>query len=159
MASRSSINGHAAGLYRVRNADKQINFVVPIGTAPGLSTVAVNILNTGANTDTLLRGLLQISAAQPDIFTFPGNRAAALTTDGLAEPFNVTTGGSATVISLSVTGVRFAAAGEITVTVGTLPSQAPGLCRLDRTRICPASTLLSSPYRLLWLELETCRYR
>src|SRR6185295_9489603 len=115
-----SVNGHAAGLYRVRNADKQINFVVPIGTGPGLATVAINILNTGANSDTLLRGLVVITAAQPDIFTFPGNRAAALTTpDNLAEPFNVTTGANPTVISLRVTGVRFAAAGEVSVTVGT----------------------------------------
>ena len=114
-----SVNGHAAGLYRVLNADKQINFVVPIGTLPGVRTVAINILDAGANTDTLLRGLLQIVAGQPDIFTFPGNRAAALTTAGLAEPFNVTTGGNPTVISLSVTGVRSATVGEITVTVGT----------------------------------------
>jgi hypothetical protein len=114
-----SVNGHAAGLYKVLNADKQINFVVPIGTAPGVATVAINILDAGANTDTLLRGLLQIIPAQPDIFTFPGNRASALTTQGLAEPFNVTTGGNPTVISLMVTGVRFTTVGEITVTVGT----------------------------------------
>ncbi|HKU75350.1 MAG TPA: hypothetical protein VJR02_15675 [Pyrinomonadaceae bacterium] len=114
-----SVNGHAAGLYKVLNADKQINFVVPIGTPAGVRTVAINILDAGANTDTLLRGLLQIISGQPDIFTFPGNRAAALTTQGLAEPFNVTTEGNATVISLSVTGVRSATVGEITVTVGT----------------------------------------
>jgi uncharacterized protein (TIGR03437 family) len=114
-----SVNGHAAGLYKVLNADKQINFVVPIGTASGVATVAINILDTGANTVTLLRGLLQIVPAQPDIFTFPGNRASALTTQGIAEPFNVTTGGNPTVISLMVTGVRFATVGEVTVTVGT----------------------------------------
>ncbi len=114
-----SVNGHAAGLYRVRNADRQINFVVPIGTAAGVATVAINILDAGANTDTLLRGLLQIIPAQPDIFTFPGNRAAALTTQGVAEPFDVATGGSPTIISLSVTGVRTATVGEVTVTVGT----------------------------------------
>lgn len=114
-----SVNGHAAGLYRVHNADKQINFVVPIGTLAGVRTVAVNILDAGANTDTLLRGLLQIVPAQPDIFTLPGNRAAALTTTGLSEPFNVTTDGNPTVISLSVTGVRSAVVGEVTVTVGT----------------------------------------
>jgi hypothetical protein len=114
-----SINGHAAGLYRVRNADKQINFVVPVGTTLGLGTVAINILDAGANTDTLLRGLLQISSAQPDIFTFPGNRASALTDKGLPEPFNVTTGANPTVISLTVTGVRNATTAEVTVTVGT----------------------------------------
>lgn len=115
-----SVNGHAAGLYRVFSTDKQINFVVPIGTAPGLATVAVNILNAGANTDTLLRGLVQITPSQPDIFTLAGNRAAAQTSDLLSEPFNVTTAdGSPTVLLLSVTGVRFAAAGEVTVTIGT----------------------------------------
>jgi uncharacterized protein (TIGR03437 family) len=115
-----SVNGHAAGLYRVFNAAKQINFVVPIGTAQGLATVAINILDAGANTDTLLRGNVQITAAQPDIFTTDGNRAAAMTNPGhLSEPFDVTTGGSPTVISLMVTGVRFATVGEVTVTVGT----------------------------------------
>lgn len=114
-----SVNGHAAGLYRVRNAEKQINFVVPIGTPGGVRTVAVNILDAGANTDTLIRGLLQIIPAQPDIFTFPGNRAAATTSQILSEPFNVTTGVNPTVLLLSVTGVRFATAGEITVTIGT----------------------------------------
>jgi hypothetical protein len=114
-----SVNGHAAGLYHVRNNDKQIDFVVPIGTNVNPATVAINILDAGANTDTLLRGLLQITAAQPDIFTLAGNRASALTDQGFPEPFNVTTGANATVISLSVTGVRFAAPGEITVTVGT----------------------------------------
>ena len=122
-----SVSGYAAGLYRVRNADKQINFVVPIGLGPGLATVAINVLDTGANTDTLLRGLLQITGAQPDIFTTAGNRAAALTTDGLQEPFNVTTGGNPTVISLSVTGVRFATAGEVTVTVGTTAITGTGI--------------------------------
>jgi hypothetical protein len=114
-----SINGAAAGLYRVFNADKQINFVVPIGLTSGLGTVAINILNAGANTDTLLRGNVQITASQPDIFTMAGNRAAAQTDQLLAEPFNVTTAGNPTVILLSVTGVRFAAAGEVTVTIGT----------------------------------------
>jgi hypothetical protein len=114
-----SVGGHAAGLYRVRNADKQINFVVPIGLNQTPATVAINILDAGANTDTLIRGLLQLTSAQPDIFTLAANRAAALTTAGLPEPFNVTTDGNPTVISLSVTGVRRATVGEVTVTVGT----------------------------------------
>jgi len=114
-----SVNGAAAGLYRVFNADKQINFVVPIGLGPGLGTVAINILDAGANTDTLLRGNVQITASQPDIFTMDDNRAAAMTSDLLKEPFNVTTGANPTVILLSVTGVRFAAAGEVSLTIGT----------------------------------------
>jgi len=69
--------------------------------------------------------------AQPDIFTTtngPGGRAVALNvTDPntrTPEPFNVTstdaTGATVpTVIELSVTGMRFAAPAEVTVTVGT----------------------------------------
>jgi WD40 repeat protein len=126
-----SVNGAAAGLYFVGNDSKQINFVMPIGLTPGVKTVAINVLDNGANTDTLTRGLVQIIAGQPDIFTTtngPGGRAAALNvTDPntrTPEPFNVmspdATGASvATVIELSVTGIRFAAPADITVTVGT----------------------------------------
>ena len=123
-----SINGAAAGLYFVGNAEKQINFVAPIGLQAGLGTVAVNILNAGANTDTLLRGLVQVVAAQPDIFTSTGDaggRAGAMTVpDNLSEPFNVTTTDSTgatvpTTLALTVTGVRLAARTEISVTVGT----------------------------------------
>jgi uncharacterized protein (TIGR03437 family) len=138
-----SVNGYAAGLHRVSSTDKQINFVVPIGIPQGLSTVAINVLNTGANTDTLLRGLLQIIAAQPDIFTFPGNRAAALTTpDHLAEPFNVTTGGSPTVISLMVTGVRFATPAEVTVTVGTTAITGAGIVSVRPNTNMPGSDII-----------------
>jgi hypothetical protein len=123
-----SVNGHAAGLYRVLHDDKQINFVVPIGTNRTPVTVAINILDAGANTDTLIHGLLQITFSQPDIFTLAGNRAAAFTNPGhLSEPFDVTTGGNPTVISLMVTGVRFAAAGEVTVTVGTTAITGTGI--------------------------------
>jgi uncharacterized protein (TIGR03437 family) len=126
-----SVNGAAAGLYFVGNASKQINFVMPIGVQVGLGTVAINVLDNGANTDTLTRGLVQIVAGQPDIFTTTndaGGRAAALNVTNpntrTPEPFSVTspdaTGASvATVIELSVTGVRFAAPADITVTVGT----------------------------------------
>jgi hypothetical protein len=123
-----SVNGAAAGLYFVGNAEKQINFVMPVGLSSGLGTVAVNVLNAGANTDTLLRGLVQILPAQPDIFTTTGDaggRAGALTVpDNLGEPFNVTTTDSTgatvpTTLALTVTGVRLAVLSEITVTVGT----------------------------------------
>src|SRR5690348_13800102 len=50
-----SVNGAAAGLYFAGNGSKQINFVMPVSLPGGLGTVAVNINNVGANTDTLLR--------------------------------------------------------------------------------------------------------
>jgi uncharacterized protein (TIGR03437 family) len=126
-----SVGGGAAGLFFVGNSSKQINFVVPVGTPSGLATVAVNVLDAGANTDTLRRGFVQIVVGQPDIFTSTkdaGGRAVALnvTNPGAPtpEPFNVTspdmTGTAVpTVIQLSVTGLHFAAPAEVTVTVGT----------------------------------------
>jgi len=110
--------------------------VMPIGLGPGPATVAVNILNTGANTDTLLRGLVQIVAAQPDIATSTndaGGRAGALTApDGFAEPFNVTTTDSTgatipTTLALTVTGMRLATPAEITVTIGTTAISTTGI--------------------------------
>jgi uncharacterized protein (TIGR03437 family) len=126
-----SVNGAAAGLYFVGNSSKQINFVMPIGLPAGLGTVAINVLDSGANTDTLYRGFVQVVVGQPDIFTSTndaGGRARAFDITDIStvttEPFNVThtdSGGNtvATVIELNVTGVRFAAPAEITVTVGT----------------------------------------
>jgi len=98
---------------------------MPIGLLNGVQTVAVNVLDSGANTDTLHRGLVQIVTGQPDIFTSTmdaGGRARAfnITNNMMTpEPFDVTTAGTATIIQLHVTGVRFAAPAEITVTVGT----------------------------------------
>lgn len=107
-----SVRGAAAGLYFVSNTDKQINFVVPIGVPTGLATVVV------ANNDIAHRGLLQVLVGQPDIFTSTGDaggRAFAMdATTQAPEPFSVTQR-----IELVVTGVRFAAPAEITVTVGT----------------------------------------
>jgi hypothetical protein len=84
----------------------------------GVRTVAINILDSGGNTDTLLRGAVQIIVGQPDIFTSTGDaggRARARDANtGTPEPFSVTQR-----IELIVTGVRFAAPAEITVTVGT----------------------------------------
>ena len=126
-----SVNGAAAGLYSAGASSKQINFVLPIGVAPGVGAVAINVFDAGANTDTIHRGLLQIVSGQPDIFTVPtgpGGRAAATNVTNpmmpSGEPFNVTSTDStgatvATIIELNVTGVRGAAASEITVTVGT----------------------------------------
>jgi uncharacterized protein (TIGR03437 family) len=126
-----SVNGAAAGLYFVGNASKQINFVMPAGLPVGLGNVAINVLDSGANTDTLYRGLVQVLVGQPDIFTTTndaGGRAIAFNvTDPntrTPEPFNVTSTDASgntvpTVIELNVTGVHFAAPAEITVTVGT----------------------------------------
>jgi uncharacterized protein (TIGR03437 family) len=126
-----SINGAAAGLYFVGNEQKQINFVMPITLAAGLGTVAVNINNTATNTDIALRGFVQVVVGQPDIFTStngPLGRAAVFNVTNpnqrLSEPFNVTSTDAsgntvATVLELSLTGVRNALTSEITVTVGT----------------------------------------
>ena len=126
-----SVNGAAAGLYFVGNEEKQIHFVMPISLAPALGTVAVNINNTTTNIDTAFRGLVQIVGGQPDILTTangPGGNARAVnvTNPGqrLDPPFNVTSTDAsgntvATVIELSLTGIRGALTSEITVTVGT----------------------------------------
>ncbi len=150
-----SVNGAAAGLYFVGNESKQINFVVPTGLNTGLATVAVNVLNTGANTDTLLRGLVQIVFAQPDIFTSTndaGGRAAAFNiTNPLArtaEPFNVTTDdGSgnavATRIELSVTGLRFANRTEVSVMVGTTNITGDAIISVQPNREMPGFDLIT----------------
>jgi uncharacterized protein (TIGR03437 family) len=134
-----AVNGYAAGLYFVGNAEKQINFVMPIGLSSGLQPVAVNVLNTGANTDTMLHGLVNLILAQPDIFSSTGDaagRAIALNVTNpntpTAEPFGVTstdaTGATVpTVIQLNVTGVRFALKTDITVTVGTTVINGDGI--------------------------------
>ncbi len=127
-----AVNGAAAGLYFVGNAEQQIDFVVPIGfTQGGLGNVVINKFDPGTSTNTVFRGFVQIVAAQPDIFTDtrgPGGRAgAANVTDPntrTGEPFSVTstdaTGATVpTVIELTVTGMRNVQKAETTVTVGT----------------------------------------
>ncbi|HEX8845321.1 MAG TPA: hypothetical protein VF791_11785 [Pyrinomonadaceae bacterium] len=129
-----SINNAAAGLYFVNPG--QINFVVPPGLAPttGTNTYAVVINNNG----TTIRSTIQISIAQPDIFTvtnsFGSNRASALNVTnplsaGSPEPFNVTTTyvnssgqtvTEATILRFFVTGVRrITDASQVTVRIGT----------------------------------------
>jgi hypothetical protein len=145
-----SVNGAAAGLKFVGNTTKQINFVMPIGLSTGLGTVAVNVLNTGANTDTLLRGLVQIVLAQPDIFTTTmdaGGRAAAFNITNpmvarLPEPFSVTSDDGTgtqvpTKIELSVTGLRFAARTEVGITVGTTAIPADNILSVQPNRGMP----------------------
>lgn len=123
-----SVNGAAAGLYFVGQASKQINFVVPIGVSTGVATV---VINSRLNGGTQLRGFVLIVPAQPDIFTTTmdaGGRAAVVNvTNPLArtpEPFTVTStdinGDTVpTVLEISLTGVRNAAASEVTVAIVT----------------------------------------
>lgn len=149
-----SVNGAAAGLYFVADAEKQINFVMPIGLAPGLGTVAVNVLNSGANTDTLFRGFVQIIPGQPDIMssTMDANgRAIAFNVTNpmmrTMEPFSVTTtSGSTTVptvIELSVTGVRGALRTEITVTVGTTAITTDGIVLVQPNTEMPGFDIIN----------------
>jgi len=150
-----SVNGAAAGLYFVGNTSKQINFVMPIGLVSGLGTVAVNVLDAGANTDTLYRGLVQVIFAQPDIFTTTadaGGRAAAINVTNpmnrLAEPFSVTsddgTGTSVpTKIELTVTGVRFAARTEVSVMVGTTNITGDAIISVQPNREMPGFDIIT----------------
>ena len=126
-----SVNGGAAGLYSVGDVEKQINFVVPIGTAPGLAGVVVNIAS-GA-TDTAIHGLTQVVPAQPDLFSSTNDAGGTAVTANITNPLNriVTTtfsvtspadsGGTLapTIVELNLTGVRLAIQSELTVTVGT----------------------------------------
>ncbi|HEU4837661.1 MAG TPA: hypothetical protein VFS90_24740, partial [Pyrinomonadaceae bacterium] len=149
-----SVNGAAAGLKFVGNTSKQINFVMPIGFPPGLGTVAVNVLDTGANTDTLLRGLVQIVFAQPDIFTTSmdaGGRAIAFNITNpltrLPEPFNVTSDDGTgtqvpTKIELSVTGMRFAAVSEVDITVGTTAIPDANILSIQPNRQMPGFEII-----------------
>jgi len=137
-----SVNGAAAGLYFAGNTNKQINFVMPIGLAPGVATVAVNVLDAGANTDTLQRGFVQIVPGQPDIFTSTGDaggRAVALTVpDGIAEPFT-----APAVIQLTVTGLRSAIKSEITVTVGTTTISGDQILVVQPNPTMPGSEMIN----------------
>jgi uncharacterized protein (TIGR03437 family) len=119
-----SVNGAAAGLYFVSPAE--IQFVVPPGLAAQTAAATYNVVITvrsGATVRTV-RTVLQVVAAQPDIFTStngPGGRAAVtnvtnpLLSTGTPEPFTVTTTYTnsagqpvteATKLRLVLTGVR-----------------------------------------------------
>jgi len=120
-----SINGAACGLYAVSSSE--IRFVVPIGLTAGIYPIAIN------NNGTVIRGALTIVGAQPDIFTStsppgPGGRAVVCNATNPAvctpEPFTVTTNDGtgnqvATILRVSMTGVRNNAASIITATIGT----------------------------------------
>ncbi|CAN5657622.1 hypothetical protein BH18ACI4_BH18ACI4_14270 [soil metagenome] len=119
-----SINGAAAGLYFVGRTSRQINFVVPLGTVPGVATVVVN---SRLNGGTQLRGLLQIVAAQPDLFSSGGRAAIVNVTNPAArtgEPFTVTSMDASgntvpTVLELTLTGIRGVTPAEVRITIGT----------------------------------------
>lgn len=157
------VNGAAAGLVFV--SPTQINFVVPPGLAPttGTATYPVVINNNG----TTIRSTIQISIAQPDIFTmtdsFGTNRAAILNVTnplsaGSPEPFSVTTtfinsSGQAetdpTILRIFLTGVRrITDPTQVSVSIGSTtltgaaivqitPSDLPGTDLIDVT--LPAS--------------------
>ena len=150
-----SVNGAAAGLYFVGNSSKQINFVMPLGLNTGLGTVAVNVLDAGANTDTLHRGFVQIVFAQPDIFTTTndeGGRAVAFNITNpnarTTEPFSVTSDdGSgtavATRIELNVTGMRFAARAETSITIGTTNLTGDQIISIQPNREMPGFDIIT----------------
>jgi len=133
-----SVRGAAAGLYFVGNSPRQINFVVPIGLASGVVSVVVN------NNGTVFRGFILLVGAQPDLFTTTndaGGRAIVRNVTNplmpTTEPFAVksTDGGGnlvATVLEISLTGVRNALPAEVKVTIGT-------------TDITPALVVSSNP--------------
>ena len=108
--------------------------------------VVVNVLDTGAGTDTMFRGLVQlIRGAARHLHDHrgrrrPGGSFVNAATD-TPEPFNITTDGQPTRIELTVTGVRFATPAEITVTVGTTAISGNRNCA-SRTqhRICMGLT-------------------
>jgi uncharacterized protein (TIGR03437 family) len=121
-----SVNGAAAGLYFVGNSPQQINFVMPIGLFPN---AAANVVIN--NNGTVLRAQIPIVAVQPDIFSSTmdaGGRAkfAFNVTNPMQrtpEPFKIKSDdGSgnqvATVLEIGLTGVRFATASAITITIG-----------------------------------------
>jgi uncharacterized protein (TIGR03437 family) len=137
-----SIAGAACGLYSV--SPSQINFVVPKGLPPSTGGSYVLIIN---NNGTVIRGLLVIVTAQPDIFTTtppgPGGRAAVcnitnpMTMGCIMEPFNITTDDGTgtlqpTVLEMKVTGIRGRLPASVTVTVGTTAIIAGKVFSLDQ---------------------------
>ncbi|MBD0373052.1 MAG: PD40 domain-containing protein [Pyrinomonadaceae bacterium] len=132
-----AINGAAAGLYFVSTGE--IQFVVPRGLAvtTGNTTYPVVINNNGS----VIRGTIQITPAQPDIFTSTndaGGRARVFVRNTMtAEPFTVPVE-----VSIFLTGVRNVQTSQVTVRVGTvdlsgtailsvMPTDTPGIDQID----------------------------
>jgi uncharacterized protein (TIGR03437 family) len=130
-----AINNAACGLYAVSSGE--IKFVAPVALLPGTYPIVIN------NNGTVFRGSIVIVAAQPDIFTStngPLGRAQVCNiTNPLVcspEPFTVTTNDGTgaqvpTVLRVSLTGIRGAAASTVTVTVGTTAIVATAARSLD----------------------------
>jgi len=131
-----SIGGAACGLYKV--TPTAISFVVPIGLPANSGTssypVVINVRDDVAGTNKVIRGLVVIVAAQPDIFTSTngaGGRAVVCNITKqpapfpcLMEPFNVKSDDGTgtlvpTVLEIHLTGVRNSTPGAITATIGT----------------------------------------
>jgi uncharacterized protein (TIGR03437 family) len=123
-----SISGVACGLYSV--APGVIKFVVPPGIAANTATGSYSLVIN--NNGTVIRGLLVIVAAQPDVETpanGPNGRAVIcnITVAGsgcILEPFNVTTPNASgtpvpTILEVHLTGVRGTPGSGINVIIGT----------------------------------------
>ncbi len=123
-----SVNGAAAGLYFVGKSPAQINFVMPLGTSGSSANVVIN------NNGIVVRGTITVTSAQPDIFSTTmdaGGNAIVFDVTNPLNPINKTgqpisvmstdSGGNqvATVLQISLTGVRFVTAATVTVTIGT----------------------------------------
>lgn len=143
----------AAGIYTIDRQRRRVIFVIPKGLANGNYAVTIN------DNGNISRGLLDITGAQPDIITknplpSAGGRALAFNATNRVlqvEPFPVTTfrlkpfGRVPTVIRLFATGIRGAAASQISVRVGSrtisgaqiltgaVPTDIPGVYSVDFT--------------------------
>ena len=154
-----AINGAACGLYSVSSTE--IRFVVPVGLIPNTGStsypIVINIHNDVAATGTVIRGLVVVVSAQPDVGTStngPGGRARVCnitnpstpSTTCISEPFNVTTDDGtgtqvATVLRVLLTGVRGTASSAASVVVGTtaivpnslVSTDMPGVDQIDFT--------------------------
>jgi len=123
-----SISGVACGLYSV--APGVIKFVVPPGIAANTGTGSYPLVIN--NNGTVIRGLLAIVAAQPDVETLangPDGRAVIcnITVTGsgcIPEPFDITTPNASgtpvpTILEVHLTGVRNTVGTAINVVIGT----------------------------------------
>lgn len=117
-----AIRGAAAGLYSV--SANEIAFVVPVGLPAGVHTVVIN------NSGSTARASLNVIAAQPDIFTTTNGALGRATITNVTNP-NAPTGEPftaqtvvngeprATILAISLTGVRGIPASQISVIFGS----------------------------------------
>ena len=146
-----SIGGAACGLYSV--TPTAISFVVPIGLAANSGTASYPVVIN--NNGTVIRGLVVIVTAQPDIFSSTNgasgravvcNVTNPATPGCLGEPFNVTSDDGTgtqvpTVLEIHLTGVRGSAPASITATIGitaivagnNITTDVPGFGEVDIT--------------------------